>query len=180
MYEQGPIRPPSEASSLLVRVTRNCPWNRYLMCPAYKGTTFSKRAVDEGTFFPMSDEEIVAEIRLLLSNLDEMHTHFRCSDFSLNLLMGVDGYLDSQKDEMLHEIDTYLSLSKRQKQAYSFLHRSGHYFQRLDDLVREKSMLDQISSEIEKMEKNGKDEFNKYIRHLMSYQLPQPQTDNWT
>lgn len=352
MYEQGPIRPPSEASSLLVRVTRNCPWNRCLICPAYKGTTFSKRKVDEikkdidgmaedhgrylerfttaflqdadtliipttelleiieylkikfpnitrittyaraksmkkksvdsykalkqagltrihtgmesgsarvlkmiqkgstpediltgglrvmeagislseyimpgvagrslssehaletarllntirpdyirvrtfamhpkspmqrmveeGTFFPMSDEEIAVEIRLLVSNLDEMHSYFRSGDFSLNLLMGVDGYLDSQKDEMLQEIDTYLSLSKMQKQAYSLLHRSGHYFQKLDDLVRDERMLDQIAGEIEKLEKNGKDGFNKYIRHLMSYQLPQPQTANWT
>jgi len=47
MFEQGVIRPPSEAFSLLVRVTRNCPWNRCLICPAYKGTTFSRRSVEE-------------------------------------------------------------------------------------------------------------------------------------
>src|SRR3989339_1117485 len=46
-FEQGPIRPPSEASSLLVRVTRNCPWNKCVFCPAYKGTKFSRRTVDE-------------------------------------------------------------------------------------------------------------------------------------
>jgi biotin synthase-like enzyme len=44
-FEQGPIRPPSEAHSLLVRVTRNCPWNRCTFCPVYKGTTFSVRPV---------------------------------------------------------------------------------------------------------------------------------------
>src|SRR5512143_2364141 len=47
MYEQGVIRPPSEAQSLLVRVTRNCPWNQCLFCPAYKGTKFSRRTVEE-------------------------------------------------------------------------------------------------------------------------------------
>ncbi|MGZ6231009.1 MAG: hypothetical protein ACXWMO_09630 [Syntrophales bacterium] len=47
MYEQGVIRPPSEASSLLIRVTRNCPWNQCLFCPAYKGVKFSKRTVGE-------------------------------------------------------------------------------------------------------------------------------------
>ncbi|HUJ89508.1 MAG TPA: radical SAM protein, partial [Syntrophorhabdales bacterium] len=46
-YEQGVIRPPSEAQSLLVRVTRNCPWNQCVFCPAYKGTKFSKRTVEE-------------------------------------------------------------------------------------------------------------------------------------
>lgn len=44
-FEQGPIRPPSEAYSLLIRVTRNCPWNRCTFCPVYKGSRFSIRPV---------------------------------------------------------------------------------------------------------------------------------------
>jgi histone acetyltransferase (RNA polymerase elongator complex component) len=46
-YELGPIRPPSEAYSLLIRVTRNCPWNRCKFCPIYKGSKFQLRSVDE-------------------------------------------------------------------------------------------------------------------------------------
>ncbi len=45
-FEQGPIRPPSEADSLLLRLTRNCPWNRCTFCPVYKGRKFSLRSVD--------------------------------------------------------------------------------------------------------------------------------------
>ena len=45
-FEQGPIRPPSEANSLLIRVTRNCPWNRCTFCPVYKGSRFSLRPRD--------------------------------------------------------------------------------------------------------------------------------------
>ena len=45
-FEQGPIRPPSEADSLLVRVTRNCPWNHCRFCPVYKGRRFSLRPRD--------------------------------------------------------------------------------------------------------------------------------------
>ena len=44
-FEQGPIRPPSEAESLLIRVTRNCPWNDCTFCPVYKGEKFSLRPV---------------------------------------------------------------------------------------------------------------------------------------
>lgn len=44
-FEQGPIRPPSEADSLLIRVTRNCPWNRCRFCPVYKGRPFALRTV---------------------------------------------------------------------------------------------------------------------------------------
>ncbi|MGI6145721.1 MAG: radical SAM protein [Clostridia bacterium] len=42
-FEVGPIRPPSEAKSLLLRVTRNCPWNKCKFCRLYKGTKFSIR-----------------------------------------------------------------------------------------------------------------------------------------
>lgn len=45
-FEQGPIRPPSEAHSLLVRITRNCHWNRCAFCPVYKGERFSIRPVE--------------------------------------------------------------------------------------------------------------------------------------
>ncbi len=46
-FEQGPIRPPSEAGSLLLRFTRNCPWNRCSFCPVYKGQRFSRRSLEE-------------------------------------------------------------------------------------------------------------------------------------
>ena len=46
-FEQGPIRPPSEARSLLLRVTRNCPWNQCLFCRTYKKRKFSLRTVEE-------------------------------------------------------------------------------------------------------------------------------------
>jgi radical SAM superfamily enzyme YgiQ (UPF0313 family) len=46
-FEQGPIRPPNEARSLLLRLTRNCPWNQCLFCPVYKGRKFSLRTVEE-------------------------------------------------------------------------------------------------------------------------------------
>ncbi len=46
-FEQGPIRPPSEATSLLIRVSRNCPWNKCAFCHTYRGTKFELRSVDE-------------------------------------------------------------------------------------------------------------------------------------
>ncbi len=45
-FELGPIRPPSEANSLLLRVTRNCPWNKCKFCGLYKGKKFSVRPVE--------------------------------------------------------------------------------------------------------------------------------------
>ena len=350
MYEQGVIRPPSEASSLLVRVTRNCPWNQCVFCPAYKGTRFSRRSVEEierdidamaneyrgyswvesaflqdadslilptvdlveilhylkekfpslkritsyarartvkrksademiqfreaglnrihigmesgsatvlklikkglkpheiveggrrvmeagislseyimpgiggatyseeharetarmlnqvkpdfirvrtfamhplspmakmveeGAFVPMNDQEIVEEIRLLVDCLEPTHSYFSCNDFSLNLLMQVDGYLDEKKDAMLRELDDFLSLGEMQKKAYVLLQRSS-YARYPVSVVRDEQVLKQVIPEVEKLEKSGKNGFDKYIQMLMSYQLPQPQTENWT
>lgn len=55
-FEQGPIRPPSEAGSLLLRVSRNCPWNRCTFCSLYKGQEFSLRTAAE----VMADIDVVA------------------------------------------------------------------------------------------------------------------------
>jgi len=48
-HEMGPIRPPSEGRdhSLLIRATRNCPWNRCRFCPVYKGRKFEYRSMAE-------------------------------------------------------------------------------------------------------------------------------------
>jgi radical SAM superfamily enzyme len=350
MYEQGVIRPPSEASSLLIRVTRNCPWNQCLFCPAYKGVKFSKRTVEEvkedidgmadelrgysgvktaflqdadslilpvndlvaildhlkekfpkidrittyarartlkhksiddlkrlkqagltrihtglesgsakvlqmikkgitpddvvtggrhvmeagielseyimpgvagralseehaietagllnlvrphfirvrtyamhpqspmqkmvreGIFVPLTDDEIVAEIRLLVNHLDSMHSYFSCNDFSLNLLMQVDGFLDEKKEYMLNELDAFLSMTKRQRQIYTLLHYSGYNRYPLS-VVNDQNVMDQVVFEIEKLERSGGEHgFDEYIRMLKTYQLPQPQTDNW-
>jgi len=350
MYEQGVIRPPNEASSLLVRVTRNCPWNQCLFCPAYKGVKFSKRTpeevkkdidsmadelggssgvrtaflqdadslilpvedlvavldhlrekfpkidrittyarartlshksvddlkrlkqagltrihtgmesgsakvlqmikkgmtpeeavrggrhvmeagielseyimpgvagqalseehatetarllnlirphfirvrtfamhpqspmqrmVREGTFIPLTDDGIVAEIRLLVDHLDSMHSYFSCNDFSLNLLMQVDGFLDEKKEDMLRELDTFLSLTKRQRQVYTLLHYAGYCRSPLS-IVNDQKVLDQVVPEIEKLERNdGEQGFDEYVRMLKTSQLPQPQTDHW-
>jgi radical SAM superfamily enzyme YgiQ (UPF0313 family) len=64
-YEQGPIRPPSEAHGLLLRVTRNCPWNRCEFCHTYKKEKFSLRTVEEIKRDIQTIQEIVSEIKSL-------------------------------------------------------------------------------------------------------------------
>ena len=45
--EIGPIRPPSESNSLLIRVTRGCHWNKCYFCGLYKSIQFSMRPIEE-------------------------------------------------------------------------------------------------------------------------------------
>ncbi len=46
-YDFPPYRPPSEARSLLLRVTRGCPWNRCTFCNMYKAIPFERRPKEE-------------------------------------------------------------------------------------------------------------------------------------
>lgn len=62
-FEQGPIRPPNEACSLLLRFTRNCPWNQCLFCPVYKNRKFSRRTVEEIKEDIQTAREIYDEIK---------------------------------------------------------------------------------------------------------------------
>jgi hypothetical protein len=71
-FEQGPIRPPNEAYSLLVRVTRNCPWNRCTFCPVYKGERFSLRPLAEILADIDAMAQLCARIRPLLGSEGEI------------------------------------------------------------------------------------------------------------
>jgi len=66
-FEQGPIRPPSEAGSLLLRFTRNCPWNKCAFCPVYKKRRFSRRSL----------EEILEDIESVSGMLQQMRDYAR-------------------------------------------------------------------------------------------------------
>jgi len=69
-FEQGPIRPPSEAASLLLRVTRNCPWNRCTFCSVYKKQKFSLR--------PLAD--VIADIDSVHRYVTELQQGRRSPD----------------------------------------------------------------------------------------------------
>jgi len=43
----GPMGPIGEGEALILRATRNCPWNRCLFCPTYKEKRFELRKVEE-------------------------------------------------------------------------------------------------------------------------------------
>jgi len=59
-FELGPVRPPSEAESLKLRVTRNCPWNKCRFCGLYRGKKFSIR--------PLS--HIIKDIDMIRKHVD--------------------------------------------------------------------------------------------------------------
>jgi len=78
-FETGPIRPPSEAGSILIRLTRNCPWNKCAFCPVYKGEKFSLRSVDE----IKSDIDAIIMCRDLIDESKKTNPIANMQDFTL-------------------------------------------------------------------------------------------------
>jgi radical SAM superfamily enzyme YgiQ (UPF0313 family) len=91
-YDFPPFRPPSEANSLLLRVTRGCPWNRCTFCSMYKGMKFEVRNLEEilgdielardlygdriGTVFIGDSNSLVAKTEMLVKVLNALFTSF--------------------------------------------------------------------------------------------------------
>ena len=87
-YDFPPFRPPSEANSLLLRVTRGCPWNRCTFCSMYKGMKFEIRDLEEilgdielakdlygdriGTIFIGDSNSLVAKAEMLVKVLNAL------------------------------------------------------------------------------------------------------------
>lgn len=46
-YDFPPYRPPNEATSVLIRASRGCPWNKCLFCTMYKSIKFKPKSLDE-------------------------------------------------------------------------------------------------------------------------------------
>lgn len=91
-FDFPPFRPPSEANSLLLRVTRGCPWNRCTFCSMYKGMRFEVRNLEEiledielardlygdrvGTVFIGDSNSLVAKTERLVKILETLFSSF--------------------------------------------------------------------------------------------------------
>ena len=115
-FEQGPIRPPSEAKSLLFRFTRNCPWNQCLFCPVYKGKKFSLRSV--------------AEIKQDIQNAKDIADDMK----ALSWEMGFSGKLADPVVSRIFSSPSY-SVSYRTIAAWLYYKTDACFLQDADNLI---------------------------------------------
>jgi len=119
--EFGPIRPPSEAYSLLLRITRNCPWNRCRFCRTYKGTKFELRSVEEIKRDILTIKNIQDEITGLAQRIGE----------GGNVRSAVLAVLNNPPDQAYHNIALWMYAGGHN----AFLQDANSIIMRTPDLI---------------------------------------------
>jgi radical SAM superfamily enzyme YgiQ (UPF0313 family) len=137
-FEQGPIRPPSEAGSLLIRLTRNCPWNRCTFCPVYKGTKFSLRSMAHVL------KDIDKVYSYVESILNAQRTDGRVARRSY---AGLSSSLDNQDGMALHAARNFVASGMKS----IFLQDGNSLIIKPDDLVRILEHLKQAFPDVERV-----------------------------
>jgi hypothetical protein len=135
-FEQGPIRPPNEAQSLLLRFTRNCPWNRCLFCPVYKQRRFSLRTV----------EEIQQDIRTVRCIADEVTAVSRKLGYSGKITDAVIGsiFSDGSRSSSYRNVAAWMYYDT----GACFLQDADNLIMRTGDLVEALAFLRQTLPEV--------------------------------
>ena len=92
-FAVGVYRPPSEggSSSLLLRITENCPWNKCTFCEMYKGQPFVYRSVDAIKTDIDTVKAMVEEIQEVSRKIGQ---EGRLNRDVLRALLSVDPYLN--------------------------------------------------------------------------------------
>jgi len=116
-FEQGPIRPPSEARSLLIRVTRNCPWNKCAFCHTYHETKFGLRSVEEVKTDIQEAEDIADQIR------------------EISLKLGQGGVVTRFVIDRMYASDAFYSDSFRQVASWLYFGGESVFLQDADSII---------------------------------------------
>ncbi len=159
-FEQGPIRPPSEAGSLLLRVTRNCPWNRCLFCPVYKNEKFSKRSI----------EEIKNDIFTIVEAADEVEAVSKANGFNGNINRQVVAEIQAERPELLQvafwlyqggenvflqDGDSLLLPVDQLKEVLELLIAKFPTIKRITSYARSKTLLKRSIEDLQRLKKAG-------------------------
>ena len=127
--ELGPIRPPSEAASLLIRASRNCPWNKCLFCPVYKHEKFAKR----------DEAEVIREVDLLGDSAETVRKRLGASEAG------------SLSDESFLVVARDPGATYEERRAALWMHRGGRhiFLQDADSLIRPAHRTEEILRRIQ-------------------------------
>ena len=145
----GPIRPPSEAYSLLIRVTRNCPWNRCQFCSVFKGERFELRAVEE------VKEDILAARR----QADDIQKWAEQSEYGAGVIARYNGIVwlhdDGVKSAFLQDSDSLIMKTEPLAEIVAFLYEVFPTLERVCSYARGKTVFRKKPGELRRIREAG-------------------------
>ena len=162
-FEQGPIRPPNEAQSLLLRFTRNCPWNQCLFCPVYKGKKFSLRTLDEIKEDIQAARDAADEIKALSFKLGEGGA---ITDRVISALLNESGESDAKRSVavwlyygtgacFLQDADNLVMKTRDLVEALRFLRETFPEIQRVTTYSRSRTIVRKSVEALTEIRKAG-------------------------
>ncbi|MGD2270739.1 MAG: radical SAM protein [Desulfobacterales bacterium] len=164
-FEQGPIRPPNEARSFLLRLTRNCPWNQCLFCPVYKKRKFSLRTVAEIKEDILAAKSIADEIKALSWKLgcagkvvDQIISYiFNQSDYSENY-RSIAVWLYYQTHAcFLQDADNLVMKTQDLVEVIGFLRKTFPEITRVTTYARSRTIVRKSVAALKRIKKAGLD-----------------------
>jgi radical SAM superfamily enzyme YgiQ (UPF0313 family) len=145
----GPIRPPSEAYSLLIRVTKNCPWNRCEFCSVFKGQRFELRIVEE------VKQDILAA-RALADAIQESAEQYGHSAGDLARLNGILWMQDDGvKSAFLQDSDSMIMKTDPLVEIIEFLCKTFPTLERVCTYARGKTIFRKTPEELKRLREAG-------------------------
>lgn len=144
IFQIGPIRPPSEANSLLLRVTENCPWNKCKFCMLYKKNDFHTRPVAQ----VKRDIDTMAEYR------DRILQHKKDGEFNMGTIHDEFISLPSDEARMCYQM-VFTWLTEGDSQAI-FLQDANTMVLRPEWLIEIVSYVRQKLPEIQRITSYGR------------------------
>ncbi len=174
-YEIGSIRPPSEggSSSLLIRVTRNCPWNKCTFCYgfAYNRERFQLRSIEEIKADVNAAKAISNEIGVLswklgyagkIEPLAEVlqnnlfNSYNLAIDSNLHCIVNVFNWLCSGgKTVFLQDADTLIMRTPQLLEVIDYLRETFPSIERITSYARAKTIYRKKSEELSQLRQAG-------------------------
>jgi hypothetical protein len=143
-YEIGPIRPPSEAYSLLVRFTRNCPWNKCEFCFLYKGSKFERRTV-------LAIKEDIDTIKAIHEEIIASSWHKGgAGKLSRDMIQSI--FSDPRYDEFYRSVAAWMYSGGR----HVFIQDANSLVMKVDDLVEAIEYLRQTFPTVDRITSYGR------------------------
>lgn len=164
-FEQGPIRPPNEARSLLLRLTRNCPWNQCQFCPVYKKRKFSLRTTEEIKEDIQTARDIADDVKALSWKLGSAG---RVTDQVISAVLGSSQYSESYRSIavwlyygtgacFLQDADNLIMKTKDLVEVLEFLRAKFPEISRVTTYSRSRTVVRKSVDSLKKVREAGLD-----------------------